>query len=123
MKKKILKFLLSKTGSFLRPFIATAIGAGATQLARVGVELTPEQQLEVTAWVSGAIVVVGQWALDRAEAPHKEKVQEALGVPQDNYIGPETAKAAVKVSAVAEDASPGITEPKKPQHKFKLFRK
>lgn len=112
MKTKILKFFSSRLGFVLKPFISAGVGALGTQLARLGIELSIEDQAKVTAWLTAAIFALIQFWIDSAESKTKRETQEALGAEPDGYIGPKTVIAAEKATVAA--GTPRSKEKRRP---------
>lgn len=92
MKDFFYKLLFSKAGPYITGAIVSGLAILSTKGASYGVELTPEQQVQVAGWLSNAIVTIGLGLLINKAATATKKIQVATGVTVDGVAGDETVK-------------------------------
>lgn len=107
---KIYAFLLSKSGWLVKGPIAAGVAFASTQLQRIGIQLTEEQQISATVTITTAIIAMGESWLRNRDDKNKQIVQRELGLPEekvDTFIGPATVQAA-KSAVQPSDLAPAL---------------
>ena len=107
MKKFLLKFLVSKSGQWLKYPISSALAVIGTTLARYGVQLNDAEQIAIIAWLTAAIPAILNDLVVKWTGDATEQVQAATGANIDRYLGPATVKSVQKaVLAPAKKSLP-----------------
>jgi hypothetical protein len=99
MKAQILKLVFSRVGPLITAAISTAVGFIVVQLARIGLVLDADQELQLIATASGLIYTAINYLVNKYAGEQAKAIQEALGVVKDGWIGPVTIATAEQAKA------------------------
>lgn len=108
MKKLLLKFLVSKSGQWLKYPLASALAVIGTTLARYGVTLSDVDQIAIIAWLTVAIPALLNDLVVKWTGDATEQVQAATGAKIDRYLGPATVQSVAKAVTSKAKALPKI---------------
>jgi len=104
MKDFLLRQFATNYGALIRWITAAIVAVIVTGLARLGIDLSPEDTATCALIVGGIVGgAIGEWVL-KHQGKSIEQIQEAAkaGTPRlevDKYAGPETIKAVEKMAA------------------------
>lgn len=91
MKYKLLRFLVSKAGGILTPFIAMAVAAAVAKLASVDAKLATEvDQTSVVGFFVALLVSLVNYWTNAAQTEGVKQIQALVNTDQDGIPGPIT---------------------------------
>jgi peptidoglycan hydrolase-like protein with peptidoglycan-binding domain len=91
MKDSLLKFLVSRLGGLLTPFIALGVGVAIAKLAAFDPNLASSlDKTAVTGFVVTLIVSLVNYATNAAQVDGIKSIQAVANVPVDGVFGPVT---------------------------------
>lgn len=91
MKYKLLKFLVSKAGGILTPFIAMAVAAVVAKLAAFDAELAGKvDQTSIVAFVVALIISFVNYWTNATQTDGVKQIQALVNTDQDGIPGPIT---------------------------------
>lgn len=99
---KLIQWINSKAGAFVQSAIGAGLGWLASKLLQIGLNVPEKLWADITetSMGIGAFIVIAatQWV----QAHYNLKVQGALGVEQDAWIGPQTVRKAEIVREILD---------------------